>query len=421
MEQSTSGSPTLVAADRANGSPSRRILMVAPWRPSPPSWGAAIRTYHLARELARRHRLTLLTFHPDGSSAGEGLAGIFESVHAVPPPTALRHRRRAQLRSVVSTASYHIASHRSAALQTELDRLTAEHRFDVVQVELSLMSGFDLDAGPVLVLDEHNVEHELVRRLAGVGAGLGRRLFAHLEQRKVRREEIGAWTRFDGCVFTSAVDEAIMRRSVPATPSCVVPNAVDLDRFRPVSTPTEDGRVAFVGTLNYQPNTDAVAHFVHDILPHLRRVRPSTAFSVVGQLPPPALTRLGGRHVEFTGAVDDVRPHLARARVIAVPLRIGSGTRLKVLEGLAMGKAMVTTTIGCEGIDVRDGEHLLVADDPEHFAEQVERLMEDAELRERLGRAGRALVEANYGWPAAARRLEAFHDVLTAGRMERRP
>jgi glycosyltransferase involved in cell wall biosynthesis len=387
----------------------RRILLLCPEPPAPPTWGFALRVYHLGRELARRHDVTLLTYdHGDPSRDWRRLEKLFR-VERVEAPGTLRNKRLGQLRHLLSRHSFHLGSLLSPAMQHALDELTGRECFDVIQVESSQMAGFDFPAGPALILDEHNVEHDLLRQVAAAEASLPRRLYQSVEYRKVRREEVAAWRRADGCTVTSLQDERSVREAAPTTPTRVVPNGVDLDHFTPGSGPVDPDAIVFVGSINYRPNTDAVLHFAERILPLVRLARPQATFHVVGQGAPELVRRLEGPRLHIVGGVADVRPHLAGAAVVAVPLRMGGGTRLKVLEALAMGQAVVSTSLGCEGIDVEQGRHLLIADDPEAFAAAVVRLMGDPDLRRELGLGGRDLVERRYGWTAAGATLEAFH------------
>ena len=170
------------------------------------------------------------------------------------------------------------------------------------------------------------------------------------------------------------------------------------------------------GLMKYRPNVDGATFFVREILPRILRVRPAAIFYVVGGEPAPEVLRLAGPNVVVTGGVDDVRPYVHKAAVFVVPLRVGSGTRLKVLEGLSMGKPMVSTALGCEGIDVTDGEHLLVADQAAPFADAVLALMDDPARSRRLAEGGRALMLAQYRWETAGAALEAFYDRLVAAR-----
>jgi glycosyltransferase involved in cell wall biosynthesis len=187
---------------------------------------------------------------------------------------------------------------------------------------------------------------------------------------------------------------------------------VDPEYFRLSSDDVEPSTVVFTGAINYRPNTDAVAYFIRDVMPRLLRLRPSAKFIVVGQGAPDWLLRMSSSNVVFTGAVRDVRPYLASASVVVAPLRAGSGTRLKILEALAMEKPVVTTTIGCEGLAVIDGDHLCVADDAQQFAEATAWLMSDKKLAAELGRAGRELAVREYSWSVIVNRLEEFHTQL---------
>jgi glycosyltransferase involved in cell wall biosynthesis len=195
---------------------------------------------------------------------------------------------------------------------------------------------------------------------------------------------------------------------LPTKPTVVVPNGVDLEHFQPTDRPRDPTSIVFTGSIDYRPNTDAVTYFVREIFPQIIQGHPDATFMVVGMRPPEQVKSLAGRNVIVTGQVPDVRPYLARASVVIAPLRMGSGTRLKLLGAMAMGAAVVSTTLGCEGLAVRGGEHLLVADQPHLFARDVVRLLNDPGLASELGRQGRALVEREYGWASAAQRLDEF-------------
>ena len=395
-----------------NGDASARsILMVAPSWPHPPTWGFAMRVYHLAKQLSRRHRISLLTYGSPEIATAEGRS-IFESVHFVKAPASVRSKRPAQVRSLLSSRSHHFGGLRSRAMESALDQLLSERKFDIVQVESSQMAFAAERSGVPVALDEHNVEYRLLERLAAAESSALRKAFGRLEAAKARPEELRAWARCNGSVFTSKEDLAVMRQTFPDKPACVVPNGVDVDHFKPAMTAAQPNTVVFTGAINYRPNTDAVAFFVREVMPRLRRVRPAARFVVVGQGAPEWLIGMSGPYVEFTGAVRDVRPYLAMAAVVVAPLRVGSGTRLKILEAMAMGKAVVTTSVGCEGLGVVDGEHLQIADDAEQFAQETARLMSERDSSEQLGRQARALAERDYSWPVIVHRLEQFHTQL---------
>lgn len=410
--------PSLVGA-RAEGPegspdttpPSRSILFVTPSWPYPPTWGFAMRVYHLAKQLASRHSVSLLTYSREDLGRETG-GSVFDSVHSVRPPAAVSAKRRAQASSLISARSFHMGGLRSRQMEAALKNLLERRVFDMVQLESSQMAFCAPIAGVHTVLDEHNVEYKLLQRLTAAESSLGRKAFGHLEAAKARREELRAWTQCDGSIFTSAADMAVMRAALPKRAACVVPNGVDPDYFQPSADEPEPSTVVFTGAINYRPNTDAVAYFLREVMPQLLRLKPSARFVIVGQGAPDWLVRMSSDNVVFTGAVRDVRPYLAGASVVVAPLRAGSGTRLKILEALAMGKPVVTTTIGCEGLAIVDGEHLSVADDPQQFAEATARLMSDRTLASTFGRCGRALVERDYSWSVIAQRLEQFHTQL---------
>ncbi|OLC26249.1 MAG: hypothetical protein AUH40_04525 [Chloroflexi bacterium 13_1_40CM_65_17] len=392
----------------------RRVLFVTPQLPYPPFWGFNVRVYQLIRRLSENHRVSLLSFagDEDDDLAGSlaAIAPWCEAIHTVPRARrSLRRTRARQLLSLASNASYLGGRLRSGPMQEAIDRVLATERFDVVQVESSLMAGYRFPADVTVILDEHNLEYELLERSSRAERSLPRRVYSWLEYVKFRREEQLLWQRAAGCVLTSEREADVVRALASAPPVAVVPNGVDIDHFRPdfQSGRPDSNSIVFTGLMTYRPNADGAAYFIRHVLPRIRRVRPEVTFTAVGWggLPEALLSP----RVRATGRVDDVRPFLARAGAVVVPLRMGSGTRLKVLEALAMGRPVVSTSLGCEGLHAHHGEHLLVADEPDSFAEAVLAILADVERGRELGARGRALVEASYGWDSVARRLEAFH------------
>jgi len=271
------------------------------------------------------------------------------------------------------------------------------------------------DAPRPVVLDEHNIEFDLQRQMAATGS-LVRRFYNSVNWPKVRREEMADWSRFDGVTFTSSPDEERARTLVPSVRSAVVPNAVDLKSFQPrPGDPPSDGRtVMFFGINDYYPNTDGILFFAREVWPRLASSHPQVRLKIVGPRPTPEILAQRSSRVEVAGAVDDVRAHLAGAAAVIVPLRLGGGTRFKVLEAMAMARPIVSTTIGAEGIDVVHERHLLLADEPAQFAAAVGRVLDDAALAARLGKEARALVNARYSWDASARQMERFLRELLA-------
>ena len=399
-----------------------RILIVSPFLPHPPNWGFAKRVYHLLEVLSRSHSVSLLTYADDRDAESvQALRAFCAEVHTVPTRPLRFGKRFAQLLSVVSTVSFQRRVTDNPEMQQKLDELTRGEPYDIIQVESSQMAGFRFDRRSVVVLDEHNIEYELYYRMYQSERSAARRLFSWLEYYKFRREEIASWQTVSGCVMSSRRELEILQALCPGTPATVVPNAVDTDFFMPAAVPVDPDAIVFTGLMSYRPNVDAAIFFVRDIMPRILAKRHSAVFYIVGGDAPPEVARLASPNVVVTGSVDDVRPYVHQAAVFVVPLRMGSGTRLKVLEGLSMGKPMVSTSLGCEGIDVVQGEHLLIADEANTFADAVLDLMTQPEMAGRLGVEGRRLMLRRYRWETATEELEEFYGRLRHGPMESGP
>jgi glycosyltransferase involved in cell wall biosynthesis len=393
---------------------SRRVLLLSPGVPLP-TWGSGTRIHQLARHLSSDHEVTVLSYaDPSEEALVDPLRDVCREVRLVPNRSDGPISRRArQVRSTVSRDPFLARELRSNQMQAALDSMLAEQRFDIVQIESSQMTCFRLHTNARVVLDEHNIEYELLGRMHEGERSAVRRAHNRVEERKVRHYERLWWGRVDGVAVPSHREELIVRREAPGTLTAVVPNSVDVEYFAPGNDEAEDQQIIFTGLLTYRPNLDAAIHLVDNILPRIRKRHPGVALTIVGGGREADLDALRRPGVTVTGWVRDVRPYVRRASVVVAPLRIGSGTRLKVVEGLAMAKPMVSTTIGCEGIDVNSGEHLLVADSPDEFADAVALLLRDRALGQRLGAAGHRLARDHYSWEGAAENLATLYDSLT--------
>lgn len=348
----------------------------------------------------------------------DGIAGLATemTVRAVEgEPVSSMSKRLAQALTIASARAYYCRELHSEAMQRAIDAVCSSQRFDVIQLESSFLCTFRLPRDTPVVIDEHNIEYELFQRMCEGERSLPRRIFNRREYARFRRFEEACWEQADACVVTSEREVEAVRTCAPATPLAVVPNAVDLNRFAPSSTPVEPHTVIFSGTLNYRPNLDAVRYLIDEIWPLVRQRYPDARLTLTGNNQGVDTRALAKPGVRLVGEVSDVRPYVSEAAVVAVPIRIGGGTRLKVLEGLAMGKAIVSTTVGCEGVAVRNGEHLMIADDASTFASRIFEMFEDQHLRDVLGQTGRRLVEASYSWELAGERLERLYAEVTSG------
>ena len=390
------------------------ILIVSPELPYPLSWGFSIRVSQVLSLLARRHYVTLLTYAKPGDVAKvDALAQMCSAVHTVNAEDALPNRKRfVQLTSLFSHRSFQGRYLYSDAMQQKLDALCAGPAFDIIQVETSQLMTFSFDQRSAVVVVEHDIGYELLGRIAMAERSFLRRVYNSAEARKYKREEIDRWTQAAACVVTSAREVPILRGNGVTSPVLTAPNGVDVEYFAPSDAAHDPDTLVMTGLMRTRPNIDAAAFFVRDILPNILVRRPNARIYIVGGDPPDEVKRLASANVVVTGGVPDVRPYVSKAAVVVVPLRMGGGTRLKVLEGLAMRKPMVSTSLGCEGIDVNHEEHLLIADDPVHFADAVLRIMDGPSAGRALADNGYALVHGRYRWAFIVEQLEAFYEEL---------
>jgi glycosyltransferase involved in cell wall biosynthesis len=405
----------------------KRILFVTPYLPSPPRFGGQRRLHGLMTALAETNDVSILSLvdpNEDQTAAVRATEEYCRRVVTIPNHrynVQGRGKRAFQLRSMVSRHSYEYIVYRQRSFQRALDEWLEREHFDVVHFEFAQMAAYRLPrskrgngALPRFCLDEHNIEYDILRRTADGESTPLRKLYGTVNWRKLRTEELRAWSRFDGTTLTSVRDEELLRTDAPRTRTAVVPNGVDISFFgpRPERAPTQPMTVLFFGAINYYPNTEGLLFYLKEIHPKIKARYPEMKLSIVGPNPPESITAWRGPGIEITGFVDDVRPYIERSTAVVAPLLIGGGTRLKILEAMAMNKAVVSTTIGAEGLDVTSGRDVLIADDPETFASEVGRLLDDAALVTRLGDAARRLVEDRYSWHASVRRLSAFYEEL---------
>jgi polysaccharide biosynthesis protein PslH len=400
------------------------ILILAPYPPYPLRGGGALRIYHLAHGLAEGHKVSILSFAPDAAAVA-AMAPIRDwcclaTVSSPVPRSALRRA----LTTLTSAQPDMALRGQSAAYAEALSRHLAAERFDVVLAASIEMAGYLLPLrglGPRLVLDQFNAEYLLQRRaaLSDLRRGLALRpraliggLYSLAQWRKLAHYERMLLGVLDRVTVVSEQDRAALARLAPELASrlVVVPNGVDTVRVRPGAVRGDLGgaTMVFTGTLDYRPNIDALRWFVGEVLPLICARQPAARLLIVGRAAGPSVRALAGETVELIGEVPSVAPYIDGAALYVVPMRIGGGSRLKLLEALAMEAPVVSTPLGAEGVrGLQDGMHLLLAERPQAFAEAALRLIGDPPLGERLGAAGRAHVVAHYDWRAITPRLEA--------------
>jgi len=407
-----------------------RILWLKTELLHPVDKGGRIRTYAMLRELRKRHHVAYLTL--DDGSADENAAAraaeycdelVTVPFRAVPKFSAGFYA--ALVRNLASPLPYFLAKYRSAAMRRAIAQRLREQPPDVVVCDfLNPAVNLPPRLECASVLFQHNVEAMIWRRHFEVERNPLERMYLHDQWRKARRAEARICRRFDAVVAVSPEDTETLRTEYALGNVEDVPTGVDADYFRPSpSAAPQDDTLVFTGSMDWLPNLDAMRFFLRDVLPLLHRKAPNIRFDIVGRNPGAELIELAGRlpGVHVAGRVPDVRPFIERAAVFVVPIRVGSGTRLKVFEAMAMERPIVSTTVGCEGLPVRHGEHLLIADDAADFADAVHRLLSEPVLASRLAANAAALVRSRFDWSSVAARFEAICESAVASRPHSSP
>ena len=391
-----------------------KILWVKAGKLLPVDTGGKIRSFNILRHLARDHEVTLLSYY-GGPSDPAYEAAITEqlprtqTIHTAAPEGTLAQSLDYILR-LPSPAPYAVRKFTHPEVSRAVAAWLSEGNIDVAVCDfLSASLNFPDESAVPVVLFQHNVETMLWRRMAQTEKALLHKLSYSIEAWKMAPYETRTLRRFQHVIAVSDHDRNAMLTLSSGCPITIVPTGVDTEKYQVV--PSESGNpplVVFTGSMDWEPNIDAVEYFCHEIWPAVLAAFPDARFQIVGRHPHPRVQRLASASVEVTGTVASVTDYLRSATVVIVPLRIGGGTRLKIFEAMAMAKALVSTSVGAEGLDVTDGRDLLIADNAESFAAGILRLLRDPELRRSYEQAAAALA-ARYDWSLIAKR---FAEVL---------
>ncbi len=422
-----------------------RLLFLTPQVPYPPHQGTTIRNYNLIAQLAADYQVDLLTFAQEGDEPPENspLARFCSEVASVPAPRrSLAQRAVTTLLHPAPDMALRLASNE---FQARLGMLVERHRYDVIQLEGIEMAPYGLwlthhplwrsarvkedrpeipIGRPRLVFDDHNAEYVLQQRAWETDVRRVRRwhaaAYSFIQQRKLRSYESQICRQVDKVIAVSEADRQALLQLDPTLDVAVVPNGVDVayygayDRANDPQPPDYGPHaLVFTGKMDFRPNIDAVTWFAHEVLPLIRQQVPDARFVIAGKQPHPRVVALGELPgVTVTGWVPDIRAYIAAAAVFVVPLRIGGGTRLKLLEALALRSAVVSTHLGAEGFAFPNAEVIAFADSAPDFAEAVVTLLRDPDRRRSMGEAGRRFVEADYRWDKIIARLQAVYNAL---------
>lgn len=385
------------------------ILFVTPYPPYPPESGGKIRTYNLVREVAKRHQVTLFTI-ADAGDADEMVEHLSSFVSAIEIYTPEPMSRWQRWRHPDIYRHFH-----SPALMKRVADVLESGGIDLVHVEELVLSKVLPKTTVPHVLGRQKIDMYFLKQVYETDGRI-RKFRWQSDLVKLLRQEKRARRAFDGQVLCSKVDLVRLSAVTGEIRHCIAPNGVDLDYFAPAPAQSERRTLVFTGSMDYEPNVDAATFFVEDIWPRIRAEAPDVEAYFVGHRPTPEVLALGSHDgIHITGSVDDVRPYIRDASVVICPIRIGEGTRLKILEAMSMQKPVIATPTGAEGLKVRDGQDIRLAKTADAFAATTLELLADPAAAARLAEAGRAVAESTYGWPAIGAKLCDFYAELAAG------
>ncbi len=376
--------------------------------------GWKIRTLNVLKHLARWHEVTYLcNVQPDDEPFLNEMRASGVRLETVPWSETPRSSPRFYFQlaaNLLSKYPFTASKDYDPALRRRAQTLLAEETYDLLICDFVQMArnaiGLPVRAS---VLFQHNVEAQIYERHAQNARGWLKRKFMGLQWQKMKRFEAEAGRQFDAVVAVSEADRQHYHDHYDWNHAHTIDTAVDTDYFQPNGTAETADRVLFIGSLDWIPNEDGLAYFVEQVWPLVRQERPQAVFEIVGRNPSRGVERLAGQPgVKLIGTVPDVRPHLAQATVVVVPLLVGGGTRIKIFEAMAMQKAVVSTSLGAEGLAVESGKHLVLADEPGEFADAVVRLLRDEAGRQAIASQAAQLVNQRYGAETIARQFEAI-------------
>jgi len=388
-----------------------RLLFLSAWFPYPPNNGSKIRIYNLLRALSKKHEVVLLSFAENGEVSEEtrrALGSICHEVKVVPKPVYQPARAKALLgffssqpRSLVDRHSLEMERLVRQTVENGSIEAVITSQIDTVSYGLAL-------SGVPRVFEE--VELTVLYEPFAKQPALLKKFRSGLTWWKLSNFVRSTLNAFEACTVVSEQEQARVREIAPGyDPIGVIPNGVDVSHNRGDFGPPEPDALVYAGALTYGPNYDAVDYFVREVLPLVQAERPGVKLFVTGQTNGVSIDVLRQNPaVHFTGYLDDIRPRIARSWASIVPLRVGGGTRLKILESLALGTPVVSTTKGAEGLALRPDREIIVADDPAGLASAILRLLQDPPLREKLSCAGRKVVETKYDWQIIGRNFSDF-------------
>ncbi len=401
-----------------------KILFLSQIVPYPPHGGVLQRGYNIIKEINKYFDIHLLAFvHPDvltsKSLIEESRRELSEFCDDIEyfelwPKKTKFHKYLAILFGLFTREPFSVLAHRSMSFQKRISEILSTGKIDMVHCDtIGLAQWYHNGISCPAILTHHNIESQLIHRRAQVEKNPLSKFYLNVQKKRLERYEVIQSTRFSCNIMMSELDSIALKKKAPTANTYIIPNGVDPEYYHP-RPGFETEALIYTGSMNMYANKDAVLYFLQEIWPLLKSKKPECIFYVIGENPPKELTELSQKDssVITTGFVEDVRPYVAKASVYIVPLRIGGGTRLKVVDAMAQGKAIVSTTIGCEGIPVNPGGDIIIADSPSLFADEVVNLLNDENRRKELGTAARNMVKVKYSWEVIGKEIEMLYEKL---------
>lgn len=387
------------------------ILFLAPRLPLPADTGGKIRTLNILKQVSKFAdvHLACFSFEAEDKQYARELEnkGIRVTLVPLEEPSPVKK----VIDVLLNPTPYSIGKYNSGAMSKVLAELSAQTKFDAVHVDHLHMAHYWNFDGVPMILDEHNVEYKILERCAQVERSPVKKMIFAGQAGRMKRFEREKAARFARCLTVSEDDKKFLEEITDSGVRVeVIPNGVDTEFFRSQDTShkSQEKSLVFTGSMDWLPNSDAVLYFCQEVMPLIWKKDPDVKFTIVGKGPTEAVKQLGEKdnRIIVTGRVDDVRPLMAKAAVFVVPIRVGGGTRLKILEAMSMQKAVVSTTLGAEGIKYTNEKDIVIADQPGNFAEKVLQLLGAPEKCRQMGHDARELVCGMYDWNIVGEKLK---------------
>jgi len=401
-----------------------KILWVKAGGLVPPDTGGKIRSYNILRQLAKHHEVTFFSFYAaHANDVHAELSQIFQRVILIPlnlPPAKSARELLDYAVRLFSREPYNLTKYCRPVVRRKLRALLQQETFDVILCDFLVAAGvIPWDWSCPKVLFTHNVEAVIWRRHYEVARNPLWKALSWREWKRMEAAEQRYLQKADHVLAVSENDREAFARFLDPRKLTVMPTGADTEYFQPSGDKEIPNSLVFIGSMDWLPNEDGIFYFADEIFPLILAKAPDATLCIVGRKPSRRLQDLvvSVPNIQLTGWVEDVRPYLAQRAVYIVPLRIGGGTRLKIFEAMSMAKAVVSTSIGAEGLPVKNGEHLLLADDPASFAESTLQLLGNASQRVQIGQAAQHLVEENYSWATVSKGFaQALENVVKGAR-----